>query len=52
MDAVGQNALWDLEYTRLRSYEIEITEYQWVNVQGGTKSDFDWMDRDLNGKIS
>lgn len=36
MDAVGQNSLWNLEYTRLRSYEIQITQYQWVNVQGGT----------------
>lgn len=49
---LGQEQKWLLEYTGLRSYESEITNYQWFNIMNRDQADWDWMNRQGGDTIS
>ena len=49
---VGQEIKWNLDYTELRSYENEITSYQWFNILSGTQANWDWINKDNGDTIS
>jgi hypothetical protein len=49
---LGQKQRWTLEYIDLRSYEPELTYYQWTVSQGRSEADWTWMNKQDGETIS
>jgi len=49
---IGQEIKWKLDYIELRSYEDEITSYQWFNILAGNQANWAWINKDNGDTIS